>query len=58
MSENVGSSTPHNSKGLHGLYKENFTFYLLLGPLQGEKKKQNPGNGYDILEMVEFQIFQ
>jgi hypothetical protein len=27
MSENVGASTSHNSKGLHGLYGDNFTFY-------------------------------
>jgi hypothetical protein len=26
MSENVGASTSRNPKGLHGLYKENFTF--------------------------------
>jgi hypothetical protein len=26
MSENVGVSTSRNPKGLHGLYKENFTF--------------------------------
>jgi hypothetical protein len=25
MSENVGASTPRNPKGLHGLYRENFT---------------------------------
>jgi hypothetical protein len=28
MSENVGASTSRNPKGLHGLYKDNFTFYL------------------------------
>jgi hypothetical protein len=27
MSENVGASTSRNPKGLHGRYKENFTFY-------------------------------
>jgi hypothetical protein len=26
MSENVGASTSRNPKGLHGLYKDNFTF--------------------------------
>jgi hypothetical protein len=26
MSENVGASTSHNPKGLHGLYGDNFTF--------------------------------
>jgi hypothetical protein len=26
MSENVGASTSRNPKGLHSLYKENFTF--------------------------------
>jgi hypothetical protein len=31
MSENVGASTSHNPKGLHGLYRDNFTFtYSLL----------------------------
>jgi hypothetical protein len=28
MSENVGDSTPHNPKGLHSLYRYNFTFTL------------------------------
>jgi hypothetical protein len=28
LSENVGASTSRNPKGLHGLYKENFTFFL------------------------------
>jgi hypothetical protein len=27
--ENVGASTSRNPKGLHGLYGDNFTFYLL-----------------------------
>jgi hypothetical protein len=31
MSENVGASTSRNPKGLHGLYRENFT--LLSAPL-------------------------
>jgi hypothetical protein len=29
MSENVGASTSRNPKGLHGLYRDNFTFYTL-----------------------------
>jgi hypothetical protein len=28
MSENVGASTSRNLKGLHGLYRDNFTFTL------------------------------
>jgi hypothetical protein len=28
MSENVGASTSHKPKGLHGLYRDNFTFTL------------------------------
>jgi hypothetical protein len=28
ITENVGASTSRNPKGLHGLYKENFTFIL------------------------------
>jgi hypothetical protein len=27
MSENVGALTSRNPKGLHGLYRDNFTFY-------------------------------
>jgi hypothetical protein len=27
MSENVGASISRNPKGLHGLYRDNFTFY-------------------------------
>jgi hypothetical protein len=30
MSENVGASTSRNPKGLHGLYRDNFTFYLIM----------------------------
>jgi hypothetical protein len=35
MSENVGASTSRNPKDLHGLYRDNFTFYpyYLLGAL-------------------------
>jgi hypothetical protein len=29
MSENVGASTSRQPKGLHGLYRDNFTFYLI-----------------------------
>jgi hypothetical protein len=28
MSANVGTSTSRNPKGLHGLYRDNFTFYI------------------------------
>jgi hypothetical protein len=31
MSENVGALTCHNHKGLHGLYRENFTFCHAVG---------------------------
>jgi hypothetical protein len=30
MSENVGASTSRNTKGLHGLYRDSFTFALLV----------------------------
>jgi hypothetical protein len=30
MSENVGASTSRNPKGLHGLYRENFTFFTYM----------------------------
>jgi hypothetical protein len=30
MSENVGASTSRNPKSLHGLYRENFNFFLLI----------------------------
>jgi hypothetical protein len=29
MSENVGASTSRNPKGLHGLYRDNFTFFTM-----------------------------
>jgi hypothetical protein len=29
MSENMGASTSRNPKGLHGLYRDNFTFYII-----------------------------
>jgi hypothetical protein len=29
MSENVGASASHNPKGLHSVYKDNFTYYPL-----------------------------
>jgi hypothetical protein len=32
MSENVGTSTSRNPKGLHGLYRENFTYLYLTTP--------------------------
>jgi hypothetical protein len=28
MSENVGASTSRNPKGLHGLYRDNFTYVM------------------------------
>jgi hypothetical protein len=28
MSENAGTSTSHNPKGLHGLYRDNFIFMV------------------------------
>jgi hypothetical protein len=31
MSENVGASTSRNPKGLHGLYRGNFTFTIEVG---------------------------
>jgi hypothetical protein len=30
MSENVGASTSRNPKGLHGLYRDKFTFIFTL----------------------------
>jgi hypothetical protein len=30
MSENVGASTSRNPKGLHGLYRDNFTFFYFI----------------------------
>jgi hypothetical protein len=30
MSENVGASTSCNPKGLHGLYRDNFTLYIYI----------------------------
>jgi hypothetical protein len=34
MSENVGASTSRNPKGLHGLYRDNFTFTFYLPGLE------------------------
>jgi hypothetical protein len=34
MSENVGAPTSRNRKGLHGLYRDNFTFYLFINITQ------------------------
>jgi hypothetical protein len=30
MSENVGASTSHKPKGIHGLYRDSFTFLLYI----------------------------
>jgi hypothetical protein len=30
MSENMGSSTSRNHRGLHGLYRDNFTLFIIL----------------------------
>jgi hypothetical protein len=35
MSENVGASTSDNPKGLHGLYRDNFTFAFTLPTYPG-----------------------
>jgi hypothetical protein len=34
MSENVGASTSRNPKGLHGLYRDNFTFLFYVQVMQ------------------------
>jgi hypothetical protein len=41
MSENAGASTSRNPKGLHGLYRDNFTFYLyyINNTIDSKKKK-------------------
>jgi hypothetical protein len=38
MSENVGASSSRNPKGLHGLYRVNFTYLLLFDPKDGGDK--------------------
>jgi hypothetical protein len=35
MSENVGASTSRNPKGLHGLYRDNFTLPRLSSKISG-----------------------
>jgi hypothetical protein len=41
MSENVGASTSRNPKGLHGLYRDNFTLpYLNLVPSPAQRPNQ------------------
>jgi hypothetical protein len=37
MSENVGTSTSHNPKGLHGLYRDNFTLRFTI-PLAARQR--------------------
>jgi hypothetical protein len=45
MSKNVGASTSRNPKGLHGLYRDNFTFTVsLIG--------NNKAKGYCTLEYM------
>jgi hypothetical protein len=39
--ENVGASTSRNPKGLHGLYVDNFTFYIQ-GRSVREASKEEP----------------
>jgi hypothetical protein len=35
ISENVGASTTRNPKGLHGLYRDNFTYFTIMSASQG-----------------------
>jgi hypothetical protein len=40
LSENAGASTSRNPKGLHGLYRDKFTFFLCIMPNYGIKVKR------------------
>jgi hypothetical protein len=40
MSENVGASTSRNPKGLHGLYRDNFTFTELFTYHTGKSEEE------------------
>jgi hypothetical protein len=43
MSENVGALTSRKPKGLHGLYRESFTFYSEIAP---SRKQFGTGHMY------------
>jgi hypothetical protein len=45
MSENVGTSTSLNPKGLHGLYKENYTL---------PKEPKRMSTTFDISELISY----
>jgi hypothetical protein len=50
MSENVGASTSCNPRGLHGLYRENFTLPINPGKIQG--KMEHSGTSGALKEQV------
>jgi hypothetical protein len=57
MSENVGASTSRNPKGLHGMYRDNFTLLYVnynLGLLQ----RVDIGNVADVSEMNSLSFFR
>jgi hypothetical protein len=53
MSENVGASTSHNPKGLHGLYRDSFTFTFTDTQLLCNCFKTPLGNSRKDVELFE-----
>jgi hypothetical protein len=51
MSENVGAATSRNPKGLHGLYRDSFTFYLLDIRLGGSQTQF-----FDVMKRMKFRL--
>jgi hypothetical protein len=54
MSENVGASTSRNPKGLHGLYRDNFTFLPYLSSDTIPKIRPNPPSSLALRNMQFF----
>jgi hypothetical protein len=50
-SENVGASTSRNPKGIHGLYRDNFTLPLFLNSLNCVNHKSKTGEHFRCYEM-------
>jgi hypothetical protein len=53
MSENVGASTSRNPKGLHGLYRENFTFIFTARRTGGVQRSTEEYKEYKQYERVQ-----
>jgi hypothetical protein len=52
MTETVGASTSHKPKGLHGLYRENFTFLPYVCGIQKRSSQHGRRAMSNIVEEV------